>query len=285
MEYQAYYRSYLTDTNVRIDSVPLLVNCVGIYQYEKPLVTRDIRNDWYLQIVSSGELLCENSFIIGEAQFILRSPNNNYVYEVKSNRVSYYCAHFTGSRVKELLEIVGISPDTVYKLPKNSLIELDKEFARIINELKYKRDFFEEASASMLSSILILLGRALKQTVKNKAYHANSNRLELSIGIIHQHFACKLRINELAESEHMSESRYRSMFKQLYGCSPGEYITRLRLAKACELLTSTNLSVSETARLCGYSDALYFSRIFSEKNGVPPLKYRKKYLTIKNQSG
>lgn len=55
--------------------------------------------------------------------------------------------------------------------------------------------------------------------------------------------------------------------------SPNEYLTRFRIDEACVLLRSQGLSVSEAAFSSGFSDQLYFSRVFKRYKGVPPSKY------------
>ena len=53
------------------------------------------------------------------------------------------------------------------------------------------------------------------------------------------------------------------------------YLNHLRIEKAQELLTVTDLQIQEIAALVGYSDGLYFSRIFKKATGMAPLIYRK----------
>lgn len=68
----------------------------------------------------------------------------------------------------------------------------------------------------------------------------------------------------------------RKLFKKEIGVTPLEYMTRLRMKKACVLLTAQgtyDYSVAEIAQLCGYDDALYFSRVFKKFYGVSPSGY------------
>ena len=57
-----------------------------------------------------------------------------------------------------------------------------------------------------------------------------------------------------------------------------EYITVLRIEDAKELLTRSNLTVSEIAYAVGFSDSNYFSSQFKQAVGVSPLCYKKKFL-------
>jgi transcriptional regulator GlxA family with amidase domain len=59
------------------------------------------------------------------------------------------------------------------------------------------------------------------------------------------------------------------------GKTPSEYIRELRLARACDLLLTTNMPISLVGNLSGYNDQYFFSKIFKKHIGVSPQKYRK----------
>ncbi|MEO9483980.1 MAG: chromate resistance protein ChrB domain-containing protein [Ekhidna sp.] len=58
----------------------------------------------------------------------------------------------------------------------------------------------------------------------------------------------------------------------------GEYIRKLRIEKAINLLESNNHSLAEIAYLTGFSDQSYFTRVFKKETGFQPSVYRKKFL-------
>lgn len=67
------------------------------------------------------------------------------------------------------------------------------------------------------------------------------------------------------------------LFKIHKGVSPSEYILMLRIEKAKEMLINdSSLLVKDIAQIVGYSDALYFSRVFKKSTGIYPSEYRKK---------
>ena len=76
-------------------------------------------------------------------------------------------------------------------------------------------------------------------------------------------------IASLCESLHVSRATLHRCFIRRCGLSPGAYLTRTRLACAEELLNRGS-SVKATALSCGFTDPLYFSRVYRAVKGVPP---------------
>lgn len=64
-------------------------------------------------------------------------------------------------------------------------------------------------------------------------------------------------------------------FRAAYGETPGRYLTRRRVERACELLRSVNLTVTEVCVLVGFTSLGAFSVRFREVVGVPPSAYRR----------
>ena len=91
---------------------------------------------------------------------------------------------------------------------------------------------------------------------------------------IHQHLGKRIPVETLARRAHLSVPRFHAVFRQGTGTSPQQYILRMRIRKAQELLIRTDLSVAEIAASVGQPDALFFSRIFKKKCGVSPRQYR-----------
>ena len=75
----------------------------------------------------------------------------------------------------------------------------------------------------------------------------------------------------------MSTSWFSRCFRTIVGESPMRYILLLRIRNAQVLLETTDGTVSEIARIVGYENSMYFSRLFRKEKGVSPLKYRKAF--------
>ena len=58
------------------------------------------------------------------------------------------------------------------------------------------------------------------------------------------------------------------------GHTPQEYLTRFRLARAVELMRSTDYPISAIAQMVGYPNPLHFTKVFKKEYGMPPRAWR-----------
>ena len=79
----------------------------------------------------------------------------------------------------------------------------------------------------------------------------------------------------LAPMMQMTRHQLTAKVRSLTGLSANNFITRVRLDRASQLLRSSELNVSEIAWDCGFQDLSYFGRVFKEVYGQTPTNYRK----------
>jgi len=279
MESLGYYRDVgNSGCDVQSDEEPLVVNCVGRYREEKAFRQQNIngRKDFYLQVVTEGRLMV-SSFGEPEAMtagmFTLYRPHMSYSYELlPGDTLGYYWMHFTGFHAGRMLANLGINSDRIYRTDGNEkrMQRIVRNFTRLFEEFADRRPGFNEACSSLAGEILIELVRGA-----DCAGAGPLRKLE-SVSYLHSHFREDTRIAELAAMEHLSESRYREVFRTQTGLSPGDYRTALRMQHACELLTLTDSTITEIAAECGYADVLYFLRVFKSRKGMTPGEFRER---------
>ncbi|TBL70915.1 AraC family transcriptional regulator [Paenibacillus thalictri] len=90
---------------------------------------------------------------------------------------------------------------------------------------------------------------------------------------IEDHIQSSLTVEQLAKMTGLSTGYYSRQFKRLTGYAPKDYIIRLRLNKAKELLEQSGLALSDISKLVGYDDEFYFSRMFKRFTGMTPSYY------------
>lgn len=83
-------------------------------------------------------------------------------------------------------------------------------------------------------------------------------------------------VQEMAEELYLSPSQLNRKLSAVTGISPNRYIRSIRLAKACELLKASDLSITAIALNAGFQDPDYFSKVFHKELGCTPTQYRQK---------
>lgn len=90
-------------------------------------------------------------------------------------------------------------------------------------------------------------------------------------------FADKVAVKELASMAGMSVGQLERRFRETFKTTPRQYVIKLRILRACELLSETTTPITEIALTVGFYDHSSFSRKFSELMGVTPSKYRQRF--------
>ena len=148
-------------------------------------------------------------------------------------------------------------------------IRENQQAQRLLEELSqscHVRNWDELFQREILAKQLIL--RLFGHTSGGADY-----QIGLAAEYIRQNLHKRLTLGELAEQCGMDEARFSYLFFRIYHIRPIDYLIRLRLKKAAELL-SQGMSVAEAADQVGYQDALYFSRLFKKHYGFAPSRLK-----------
>lgn len=91
-------------------------------------------------------------------------------------------------------------------------------------------------------------------------------------------------ISQIASELSLSRSQCSKIFTKIYGISPRQYVTQLKLTRAKHLLVSTNWTVEQISNLLGFHSASHFSRQFRQGTGISPAQFRPKHRMGKAES-
>ncbi len=270
----------LSDSGVSDFEGYFSVNCCG---YEKYITknTRTLREkgrlDYQLiyMVRGTGRFLVDDNMVdIPRGNIIIFHPGEvqQYAYQY-SDTPELYWVHFTGSGAQEYLNKVGLLHKRVHLVGiHNTCIEY---FKKIIYELQLKSYLYEQLADAALMELLAFMGR---KKIDAEKYGTGSMDTNIQNIIEQMHLECgrQWSINEMAKSCLLSPNRFMHRFKEQTGLSANNYLIKIRLDKARDLLLSTSLSIKEISNIIGYENALYFSRLFSKTEGVSPREYRKR---------
>ena len=99
-------------------------------------------------------------------------------------------------------------------------------------------------------------------------------QLSRAMDLIHSCEGRQLSLDLLATEACLSKYHFLRLFRSAYGYSPHQYIQEHRINKARTLLARGNTSVSDVADLLGFANSQSFSRLFAQRMGVSPSRYR-----------
>lgn len=141
-------------------------------------------------------------------------------------------------------------------------------------DLQYDSEYMKSA---LLQMILVIFKRA-KSNAPQKIPSPPEQKKQLilnSLIFVEEHFAEQLTIKEIAQASSLSESYFRTIFKEVTGLAPLDYLNRIRVVKSLEYIQGEGLPISEASLKVGILDTNYFSRLFKKIIGHSPRHFRK----------
>ena len=86
---------------------------------------------------------------------------------------------------------------------------------------------------------------------------------------------CFMSLESISSDLHYSKTHTERLMRENFGCGVSEYLRKIRMSKAYDLLHEPDFSIAEIAELTGFYDAAHFSSFFKKKTGISPREYRK----------
>lgn len=152
--------------------------------------------------------------------------------------------------------------------------EIRKGIREIYKEWQQQKEGYPLMIKANILRILTMLIRTYQDESKSgemlKEKKTAMKRLEQAISYIDTHYSEKITLDEVAAAAYMSSNYFSSYFRKVTGISFSEYVTRIRISRARELLRDTDKSVMEIAMECGFHNISNFYRLYKKHVGKPP---------------
>ena len=107
-------------------------------------------------------------------------------------------------------------------------------------------------------------------------YRIYRAQIDDTLDYMKNHYQEPLSSLLLSERIHLSVNFFQTVFRELVGTPPAQYLRQLRIESACQMLANTELPLSEVAELNGFSGSSYLTSAFKREQGMTPSAYRKK---------
>lgn len=263
------------------------------YSGEIPETDYHCHNDIVeISIILSGSvdyLVEGNLYTIKKGQALVFNPNVKH-QEILNKETTCHELH------------IGLSNINLFKSKKNS-IDFNSDNC-ILTFNKYKDEFLkcceeivtEQSNAkynyhlmlkSLVMKLLIIISREIDNDngeIISSDISFKSPEKKILVKNITDYFEKNymkdISLNTISKNMYLSPVYISKVFKELMGDSPINYLIKIRLAKAKELLENERLPIKTVAKMVGYDDPYYFSKLFKKYYGIPPTKA---YIEIKNK--
>lgn len=130
------------------------------------------------------------------------------------------------------------------------------------------------------AACMVEIYKVVAAMIRHKVSYPSSAtypRIRSAVEYLHAHYLdSNFRIEELSRIAEISPRYFERLFAEEFHLSPKEYVTRLKLELAKELLMHEKNTVAAIAEQLGYNDIYHFSKMFKTKLGVSPSEYRRR---------
>lgn len=222
--------------------------------------------------LSPGDILLINHHEPHQATLASDQPYERYLLHVSCKMMNTLC--------KEYKELNGFIDTRFFRVDAETFDEILNTLELMRKEFHLKDSISQATIKNLVARVLLLLCRAERAPNHEVPLtEKNDIRLQNSINYIVENFADPITLEQCARIAYMSPSHFSRLFHRLTSMSFKEYLNKLRVQKACELLKQNNCSITDLAMNVGFNSSSYFSQVFKELTGTSPLTYRKQYLT------
>lgn len=143
---------------------------------------------------------------------------------------------------------------------------------------------YELKLRALLSEIWMEFLKVSSDTLKEKGnYDKTNDKVKSMMAYIHEHYAEKITVSDLAAASFISDRECFRVFKDCLHMTPVEYMNSYRLQQACRMLEEGRERITDIAHACCLGSSSYFGKLFKSYVGCTPAEYRRGYLQNKKE--
>ena len=210
----------------------------------------------------------------------------DFEYDVKrlANELSLEMALMDYPKVREkvnqfFLDISFLKPEKIRMLVRNTVYILAVKVNGFEKALNYSGVDYEWMISNIgtyneLKEYLLLLLKGCIQSMSREKEQKRTDRIEMAKTYIAEHYMEQLSLNDVAEYVELNPSYFSKLFKSEMDLNFSEYLMKVRMEKAMQLLRNPKVRIYEIGGMVGYEDAVSFGRAFKKFVGMSPKEYR-----------
>lgn len=252
------------------------------YRSEHPLGFTTDRpcgtSDYLLVLFHTNVEIClpQGDIYTERPSLIIYDKNAKHLYSGNRTPMIADWFHFDTAQGDFLAEL-GLTFGTVY-YPENIV-----ELSDIIRSLQYNKLFHalhsEEIAHHLISCFLLVLAQDICQSHETYANSSQLQKLSCLREEIYSNPQKNWNIDILSRKMFLSRSHFHMLYRNAFGISPVNDVINSRIQYAKYLLSTTpDITIEQTASLCGYNSSVHLIRQFVKVTGKTPLQYKKEFI-------
>lgn len=195
---------------------------------------------------------------IGQLKRYMEAASTHYTLDVFSFKSQL------GNILFNMIIVLGKLDIDMKQLAANKF-----QYLRVINESLHVHEAME-ALTSFIQEVESAIASS-RQAVRNP-------NMAMILDYIQSHYMEPISLGDVASHFHFNPTYLSSFFSTHNQEGFSEYLNRVRIEKATELLATTDMAISDISLQVGYSDHSYFTKVFKKLKGTSPSQYRKSSL-------
>ena len=163
-------------------------------------------------------------------------------------------------------------------LKESEYKSLSNKIIKILEIMRASDEFYLEEANGILLALLAEVARMNRSSAEENIEEKGkiTNMISRASTIFHNVIWRISEFGDLAKACHISETHFRRVFTSYMHMSPLEYINKVRIQTACEILKKTDESIADIAYKCGFTTNSTFNRNFRQLMGMSPAEWRKR---------
>ncbi len=181
--------------------------------------------------------------------------------------------HIAGNEVENVFSSYKLSLNTIY-YPKNY-----SQISEVVTKIEAEKAGNQENNAEIIENYLNILFALISrgnniESEENYISHSLKRSIKELRNEMFLNLDKEINISDMSKKIGISESRFYSVYKQIFKITPNQDLINARINRAKILLESREeKSISNIAISCGYKNEFHFIRIFKREVGITPKKY------------
>lgn len=215
----------------------------------------------------------DQEYILGANQGFLICPEQINTYIAGGSQPwKYVWVEFDGLRAEECLSNAGLGRTQPIYQPQTAA-----QGEKLRDQMLHISDSASASPLYLIGQLYLFVDLLIASSSTRKKTGGKPARdfyIQEAAVYIQQNYQRNLTVEEVADFCKLNRNYFSRRFKEVMGCTPQEFLIRLRLTNAAKLMDTTADPIKDIAAQCGYPNQLHFSQAFKRFYGLPPREWR-----------